>query len=303
MQFHRIVVGLELGKLSDQAVARALGLAREFGARLDVVHGAGVELPGGAAREAWFSEHGSGALERARAAARGKLELMVEDPLFAGRPLDEYLHVGTASGARALVQFARQHGADLIVIGSHRRRNLLDLGGTARVVLAKSVCPVWMEPADALRFQRVLAPIDLSPSTPRVLAAARSLAARYDVPVRVLHAFVPPEFATDPTSVSLAPTYSADGLRLDERSAVQELVRRFDWGALPVEIDYADGEPADAILALAGPEDLIVMGTHGHSRLARAMLGSCADRVLKRSKGPVLVVPLTEEHTAARASS
>jgi nucleotide-binding universal stress UspA family protein len=156
-----------------------------------------------------------------------------------------------------------------------------------------------MEPADALRFQRVLAPIDLSPSTPRVLAAARSLAARYDVPVRVLHAFVPPEFATDPSSVSLAPTYSADGLRQDERSAVQELVRRFDWGALPVELDYADGEPADAILALAGPADLIVMGTHGHSRLARAMLGSCADRVLKRSQGPVLVVPLAEEHAAA----
>jgi nucleotide-binding universal stress UspA family protein len=293
MELRRIVVGLELGKLSDQAVARAMGLAREFGARLDVVHGAGVEARGqGAAREAWFAEHGSGALERARDAARGKLALMVEDPLFAGRPVDDYLHVSAASGARALVQFARQHEADLIVIGSHRRRNLIDLGGTARVVLAKSRCPVWMEPAEALRFERVLAPIDLSASTARVLETARSLAARYVVPVRVLHAFVPPELAHGALD---APMSVVGRLIAEERAAVQDLVTRFDWGALPVETDYVEGEPARAILHLAGPQDLIVMGTHGHSRLARAMLGSCADRVLKQSKGPVLVVPLENE--------
>ena len=67
MDFHRIVAGLELGKLSDRAVARAMSLAREFGARLVVVHGAGVEgrhlAP---ARKAFFAKHAETALARAR---------------------------------------------------------------------------------------------------------------------------------------------------------------------------------------------------------------------------------------------
>jgi nucleotide-binding universal stress UspA family protein len=300
MQIRRIVVGLELGKLSDHAITRAMGLAREFGARLDVVHGAGVEAPArGAARQAYFAEHGSRALERAREAARGKLELIVEDPGFAGKPLDDYLHVSPASGAQALLRFAREHAADLIVVGSHRHRRVFDLGGTTRAVLAKSPCPVWMEPAEALRFERVLVPIDLSPATPLVLAAARSLAARFAVPVRVLHVFVPPEFAYDPIGASPAPLYVVEGLRDEERLSVRELVTGLDWGALPVETEFTEGEPARAIAGLAGPTDLVVMGTHGHTLLARAVLGSCADRVLKNAKGPVVVVPQGEETPAA----
>jgi nucleotide-binding universal stress UspA family protein len=295
MELHRIVVGLELGKLSDQAIVRAMGLAREFGARLDVVHGAGVEVAGQAGlRRDFVAEHGQQALARARAAARGKLELSVEDPAYAGRPLDEYLHVSAAGGAQALLAFAREHAVDLVVLGSHRHRKLFDLGGTARAVLAKSACPVWMEPAEAHRFERVLAPVDLSSATPRVLEVARGLAARFEVPVRVLHVFAPPEFAVDPFSAA-APSSLVASLREDERAEVRELVARFDWGALPVETEFAEGEPARTIVEHGGPADLIVMGTHGHGRLARAVLGSCADRVLRQAKGPVLVLPQREE--------
>lgn len=303
MEIRRIVVGLELGKLSDQAIVRGMSLAREFGARLDVVHGAGVRAPHlGAQRKAFFAEHAPSALERAEAAARGKLELLVEDPAFAARPLEEYLHVEPDSAAHALLRFAREQGADLIVIGAHRHRKPLDFGGTARTVLASSACPVWMEPAEARRFARVLAPVDLSPSTPLVLAAARSLAARFDVPVRVLHVFDPPAFAYDPIGgANAAPSYVVDALLEQERNATRELVRTFDWGALPVETEFSEGDPPAEILRHAGTSDLIVMGTHGHSGFARAVVGSCADRVLRRAEVPVLVIPQDEAQAAAGA--
>jgi nucleotide-binding universal stress UspA family protein len=301
MEIRRIVAGLAPGKLSDQAIVRATELAREFGARLDVVHGAGVRgAHHGPARRAFFAEHGPLAWERARDAARGKLELLVEDPVYAAKPVDEYLHVAEEPGAPALLNFARENAADLIVLGAHRRTRPFDLGGTSRAVLAKSPSPVWVEPADPVAFERVLAPIDLSPATEVVLAAARDVGRRFSLPVRVLHVFVPPEFAYDPISeTGPAPTYFVDDLRDAEREATRERVRSLDWGEFPVETEFADGDPADEIARHAAPADLIVMGTHGHSGLARALLGSTAYRVLTRARGPILVVPLREAEAGA----
>jgi nucleotide-binding universal stress UspA family protein len=52
------------------------------------------------------------------------------------------------------------------------------------------------------------------------------------------------------------------------------------------------GNPAEAILKLAteGDHDLIVMGSHGHSRVHRALLGSVSEKVLKASQIPVLLM-------------
>lgn len=52
------------------------------------------------------------------------------------------------------------------------------------------------------------------------------------------------------------------------------------------------GDPADAILATAERDghDLIVLGSHGHNRLHRALLGSVSEKVLKTSGIPVLLM-------------
>lgn len=52
------------------------------------------------------------------------------------------------------------------------------------------------------------------------------------------------------------------------------------------------GNPAETILRIAaeGEHDLVVMGSHGHSRVHRALLGSVSERVLKASRIPVLLM-------------
>jgi nucleotide-binding universal stress UspA family protein len=52
------------------------------------------------------------------------------------------------------------------------------------------------------------------------------------------------------------------------------------------------GDPAATILRIAAEEDhdLIVMGSHGHGRLRRALLGSVSERVLADCGMPVLLM-------------
>jgi nucleotide-binding universal stress UspA family protein len=52
------------------------------------------------------------------------------------------------------------------------------------------------------------------------------------------------------------------------------------------------GEPVEVILNKAKQEqyDLIVMGKHGHGALKGALIGDTAQRVVRRSSIPVLVV-------------
>jgi nucleotide-binding universal stress UspA family protein len=52
------------------------------------------------------------------------------------------------------------------------------------------------------------------------------------------------------------------------------------------------GDPAETILRLVedGRHDLVVMGSHGHSRVHRALIGSVSEKVLRSSKVPVLLM-------------
>ena len=75
------------------------------------------------------------------------------------------------------------------------------------------------------------------------------------------------------------------------------------------------GEAGATILRIAREEesDLIVMGSHGHSRIHRALLGSVSEKVLAQSEIPVLLmrgngcadppVPVAEEPAQAEATS
>ncbi len=67
---------------------------------------------------------------------------------------------------------------------------------------------------------------------------------------------------------------------------------------MPTEdIVVAKGAIVDEILATAGARsyNMIIMGHHMRGKLGEAVLGSTTRRVLRRSRIPVLLVPLPEK--------
>jgi len=62
-------------------------------------------------------------------------------------------------------------------------------------------------------------------------------------------------------------------------------------------VEVREGYPAEEILKTADEKgcDVIIMGTHGKGLLTHAFLGSVAERVLRRSRKPVFIIPLPKE--------
>jgi nucleotide-binding universal stress UspA family protein len=68
-------------------------------------------------------------------------------------------------------------------------------------------------------------------------------------------------------------------------------------GVPKVEERLIHGPPAIAVADFAkeAPSSLVAMTTHGRSGLERWVLGSVADRVVRHSGGPVLVIRATQQ--------
>ncbi|MEW6074337.1 MAG: universal stress protein [Planctomycetota bacterium] len=292
----RIVVGIDRGRLADHAVLAALALADAFGAQLDFVHGADHETAGRRlAAAARWKEAAATAIERARAECVERLARLAAHPRLARPSLVDRVFVHPTSPPRALLEHVAASRADLLVLGAHRHRPLLDFGGTGRSILARSTVPVWVQPEAPREIHTILAPIDLSPASELVLDRARSMAQTFGARVLVLSAFRPPLFAYDAEDGGASgPTYVIDDARNEERAELTALLDGFAWGGVPAETILAEGEPWTEILDRQDDCDLVVMGTHGRTGFARAVLGSVAYRVLKGARRPVLVVPLPE---------
>jgi nucleotide-binding universal stress UspA family protein len=88
-----------------------------------------------------------------------------------------------------------------------------------------------------------------------------------------------------------------DELRLEAKASAADctegLLEALDKeGVTDVEQAIFSGPPGISILGYVKdkPNHLVVMTTHGRSGLARFIMGSAADRVIRHSSGPVLIV-------------
>lgn len=143
--------------------------------------------------------------------------------------------------------------------------------------------------------KKILVPTDFSDSSDRALQEAIDVAGKYHSKVTVLHVIDKevPQCAADyclPSDVVERMAKESDTASRERMQA--EIGRLSGAQAVQIDFDVKHGVPSDEILKEQTEKgiDLIVMASHGRTGLARLMLGSVADKVVKRATAPVLLV-------------
>ena len=147
-------------------------------------------------------------------------------------------------------------------------------------------------------LSRILCPVDFSDNSQLALDYALSLAAQHSAAVSVMH--VLPEVLADPDVYPYLSDPVLPSGETRERAFEQlgTFVHRALQRKLSVDVVLEDGDIVDTVVAKVGkiPADLIVLGTHGRRGLARLLMGSVTERVLRQATKPVLSV---SPHAAA----
>lgn len=227
-------------------------------------------------------------------AARAELERLSDDVLSKEGMADVPVHVRVGEVAQSVLSVADDVDADLIVCGATgtTRLQALFFGATANRLVRQSTLPVLIVPDtdEDVSIDAILAPIDMSETSKSSLRHAASIAQACSAKLVVLHAAIAPPSRNDPFIGHLARNPKIWRAEID--AAIEAFLADALPGVTPDSILVRTERPAEAILAAAQESgaDLICMGTHGRSGIARFQLGNTAERILRRAPCPVLTV-------------
>jgi nucleotide-binding universal stress UspA family protein len=191
----------------------------------------------------------------------------------------EFHWLGPANVHTALVAYADEVGASILVVGSagHGLPGRPAAGGTVQRLLPLARCPVAVAPLGYRhiapeRITVVTVAYDASPESDRAAAVAAHLAGRTGAALRFVAVAETPE----------------------QRPAARAAVRR-GLAYAPVEIDalvdVVDGSVGRALADLPGRTDLLVVGSRGYGFMRRLLLGGVVSVLVREAYYPVVVVP------------
>jgi universal stress protein A len=156
----------------------------------------------------------------------------------------------------------------------------------------------------------ILVPTDFSPAAERALAYARELADGFGAAIHLLHVCEDP-FAIGGFMDMYTPPSPADLERIKQRAErrLEELLTDDQKTRYAAVFSVRIGLPAQEILEYVrthGAIDLIVLATGGRGLVARLMIGSVADKVVRQAPCPVVTLhphDRNDTSTAPRAAA
>lgn len=153
-------------------------------------------------------------------------------------------------------------------------------------------------------IKNILVPMDFSECADAALNYATELARRFDAHLQLFHVVALPVLYPTGSELATAPLFEMTAsAEAHARRSLDERAQRLGLPAGRVDVRTIVGMPVTEILDAVQKEhiDLIVMGTHGRGMLDHLLLGSVAERVVRKSPVPVLTVhgPVTTAESKA----
>lgn len=198
--------------------------------------------------------------------------------------------------AERILAYAKDEDIDVIVMSTHGRQGVqrLLLGSVTEAVVRGAPCPVFTVRTDieATRQQtirRILVPVDFSAASDVALAHAKEIAQTYGAEIDLLHVV---EETAYPSTYGIDPTHFPSQDVLDRAEDRLSEMAREDIGYEHVTISATIGYAPTIILDYAEENDvdLVVIATHGRTGLDRVIMGSVAERVIRKAPIPVFAV-------------
>jgi len=143
-----------------------------------------------------------------------------------------------------------------------------------------------------MEIKNILVPIDFSACSHDAFETALKWGKRFTAAVHVLHAYHIPPVVLPDGGFALSQELSSK-IEAASQTAMRSYLAQVANAGVTLKPHVHQAEPAASILTVASEvdADLIVMGTHGRSGMSRALLGSVAEKILRSSPVPVLIVP------------
>lgn len=277
----KILVATYLSERSAHAVQRAVQLIRrQGGGEWSLLHVIDDDAP---------AAHVQRQVQQAESLLQSQAERLGEQAGSVPRVI-----VATGEAATLIVEGARGMGADLLVVGAHRKSALRDffVGTTLERVVRSSHLPVLRVNGPVTHeYRQALVAMDLSRTSQQALKRARDLGLASLDKLSVASAVEPVA-----AGVVMEAGISAEVLENQRELLRQQLVERLDaLGAtlsherLLVQVGSPEGVVGEA-LSQSGA-DLLVLGTHAREGVSRFFLGSVASRLLGTLDCDALIVP------------
>src|SRR4051794_17572343 len=296
--YKRILVPLDGSAVAEEALTMAAGLAGP-GTQVLLLRVISEPKPNLDPLGRLLGSTGE-SLRRDRQSALDYLIAAASNLRDSGEPIRPIASVVVGDPAEQIVKVARERGYELIVMTTHGRGAVgrLAFGSVTDRVGRLSQVPVVITGPKNVSEQtttgRIVVPLDGSPLARKALPVASRLGKQLGKSVLL---------------ISVVDLWGSHGLSLatsidtrlygdamaEAETEIEGMLKkfgaRFDSTGLMVQTETTRGPIAPAIMAATEPGDILVMTSHGRGGLTRFLLSSTAEKLVRESRVPVVLVP------------
>lgn len=290
-----ILVATDFSPCSDNALKRAIKIAKEYKAKITLFH---------VIEKTWLDATMESLLPRKLLKkpfedASDNLNAQFSKIKKAGIQC-EIILLKTGSAKLKIIQHLRKKKFELLVMGAHGKYSMRDnfVGTTAEYISSHSVCPVLIIKSDNQKpYQKVFIPIDFSPLSKRVISVATSMLpkAKFNL-LYVADQEYDAIFKRESSKYSV-PEHKIENLKNSLENHLHQQIKALikanpelsDTKSFKIRYGYPGPTIVEEVNAAS--VDLVVIGAQGNTKKHYLFVGHVAYYVLSEIDKDILIIP------------